>query len=149
VISAEMIASIYHWRHEQQSVRASLEAINNEPPDNRLDKFSAGMSRSPGRLAVSMGKVLLSGGLIGYLLYHYGPGYGRLESIDPVLCVVAVATFVLQIALSTLRWGLILTYITGTKPPYYSLFGIYYASTFFSQILPSVGGDLVRGPIAE
>ena len=35
------------------------------------------MSRSPGRLDVSMGKVLLSGGLIGYLLYHYGPGYGR------------------------------------------------------------------------
>ena len=50
--------------------------------------------------------------------------------------MVAVATFVLQIALSTLRWGLILTFITGTKPPYYSLFGIYYASTFFSQILP-------------
>ena len=63
--------------------------------------------------------------------------------------MVAVATVVLQIALSTLRWGLILTFITGTKPPYYSLFGIYYASTFFSQILPSVGGDLVRGPIAE
>jgi hypothetical protein len=53
--------------------------------------------------------------------------------------MVAVA-----IAPSTLRWGLILTFITGTKPPYYSLFGIYYASTFFSQILPSVGGDLAR-----
>jgi glycosyltransferase 2 family protein len=106
--------------------------------------FSAGMSRSPARWAVSIGKLLLSGGLIGYLLYHYGPGYARLESIDPVLCMMAVAIFVLQIALSTLRWRLILTYITGTKPPYYSLFGIYYASTFFSQILPSVGGDLVR-----
>jgi hypothetical protein len=87
VISAEMIASIYHWRHEQQSVRASLEAMNNELPDNRLDKFSAGMSHSPGRLAVSMGKLLLSGPLgreygqaaafrrlVGYLLYPYGTG---------------------------------------------------------------------------
>src|SRR4029077_13816182 len=35
-------------------------------------------------------------------------------------------------------------HLTGTKPPYYRLFGIYYASIFFSQILPSVGGDLVR-----
>jgi len=52
--------------------------------------------------------------------------------------------FVLQIALNTIRWRLILTYLTGTKSPYYRLFGIYYASTFFSQILPSVGGDVVR-----
>jgi uncharacterized membrane protein YbhN (UPF0104 family) len=58
--------------------------------------------------------------------------------------MMAAAVFVLQIALSTLRWRLILTYLTGAKPPYYRLFGIYYASTFFSQILPSVGGDLVR-----
>ena len=72
-----MIASIYHWRHEQQSVHAGLEAINNELPDNRLARFSAGISRSPARLAVRIGKLLLSGGLIGYLLYHYGPGYGR------------------------------------------------------------------------
>jgi uncharacterized membrane protein YbhN (UPF0104 family) len=102
------------------------------------------MSRSPTRLAVSIGKLLLSGGLIGYLLYHYGPGYARLESIDPVLCMMAVAIFVLQIALNTIRWRLILTHITGSEPSYYRLFGIYYVSTFFSQILPSVGGDLVR-----
>jgi glycosyltransferase 2 family protein len=106
--------------------------------------FSSGMSRSPARLAASMGKLLLSGSLIGYLLYHHGPDYARLKSIDPVLCMMAVAVFVLQIALNTIRWGLILTHLTGTKPPYYRVFGIYYASTFFSQILPSVGGDLVR-----
>ncbi len=106
--------------------------------------FSSSMSRSPARLAVSIGKLLLSGGLIGYLLYHYGPDYARLESIDPVLCMMAMAMFVLQIALNTIRWRLILTYLTGTKLPYYRIFAIYYASTFFSQILPSVGGDLVR-----
>jgi len=106
--------------------------------------FSAGMSRSPARLGVSMGKLLLSGGLVGYLLYQYGPDYARLESIDPVFCMMAVAVFVLEIALNTIRWRLILTYLTGTKLPYYRLFGIYYASIFFSQILPSIGGDLVR-----
>ena len=106
--------------------------------------FSTGMSRSPTRWVVNIGKLLLSGGLIGYLLYYHGPGYARLESIDPVSCMIAVAMFVLQIVLNTIRWRLILTYLTGTKPPYYRLFGIYYASTFFSQILPSVGGDLVR-----
>src|SRR5262249_6430191 len=47
-------------------------------------------------------------------------------------------------ALNTIRWRLILTYITGAEMPYRRLFGIYYASTFFSQILPSVGGDVVR-----
>ena len=106
--------------------------------------FSAGMSRSPARFAVGIGKLLLSGGLIGYLLYHHGPNYARLGGIDPVLCMIAAAMFVLQIALNTIRWRLILTYLNGTKPPYYRLFGIYYVSTFFSQILPSVGGDLVR-----
>src|SRR6266404_4489414 len=106
--------------------------------------FSSGMSRSPARLAASIGKLLLSGGLIGYLLYYHGPDYARLESIDPVLCMMAMAMFVLQIALNTIRWRLILTYLTGTKLPYYRIFAIYYASTFFSQILPSVGGDLVR-----
>jgi uncharacterized membrane protein YbhN (UPF0104 family) len=106
--------------------------------------FSSGMSRSPARLAVSISKLLLSGGLVGYLLYHHGPGYARLESIDPVLCMMAAAVFVLQIALNTIRWRLILTYLIDAKPPYYRLFGIYYTSTFFSQILPSVGGDLVR-----
>jgi len=144
-----MIASIYHWRHEQQSVRASLEAINNEPPDNRLDKFFRRHEPLPGPLGREYGQAAafrrpdwLSSLPLRARLWSF-------KSIDPVLCMVAVATFVLQIALSTLRWGLILTFITGTKPPYYSLFGIYYASTFFSQILPSVGGDLVRGPIAE
>src|SRR5262249_2149947 len=106
--------------------------------------FSSGMSRSPARWAVAIAKLLLSGGLIGYLLYHHGPTYASLESIDPVLCMMAAVVFVLQIALNTIRWRLILTYLTGTKPPYYRLFGIYYSSTFFSQILPSVGGDVVR-----
>jgi hypothetical protein len=106
--------------------------------------FSSGIRRSPARWAVSIAKLLLSGGLIGYLLYHHGPGYARLVSIDPVLCTMTVAVFVLQIALGTIRWRLLLTYITGTEPPYHRLFGIYYVSIFFSQILPSVGGDLVR-----
>jgi hypothetical protein len=103
-----------------------------------LGKFSAGMSHSPGRLAVSMGKLLLSGGWLvisstitaracTFREYRsrslHGSGGHRPQHAS---------------------MGLILTFITATKPPYYSLFGIYYASTFFSQILPSVGGDLVR-----
>jgi uncharacterized membrane protein YbhN (UPF0104 family) len=106
--------------------------------------FASGIGRSPARWAVSIVKLLLSGGLIGYLLYHHGPSYTRLQSIDPVLCTTTLAVFVLQIALNTIRWRLLLTHITGTQTPYHRLFGIYYASMFFSQILPSVGGDLVR-----
>src|SRR5207249_1796918 len=109
------------WRRSNDRERVSLEArgaVCLYGPRMRLatslraidwPSFSSGRSRSPARLAVGMGKLLLSGGLIGYLLYHYGPGYSRLGSIDPVLCMMGVAVFVLQIALNTIRWRLILT----------------------------------------
>ncbi len=105
---------------------------------------SPSLGRPRARLAINIGKLLLSGGLIGYLLYRHGPDYSRLKSIDPVLCMIAAAMFVVQITLNTIRWRVILTYLTSTTPPYYRLFAIYYVSMFFSQILPSIGGDLVR-----
>jgi glycosyltransferase 2 family protein len=106
--------------------------------------FSSGKSRFPTRLALSTGKLLLSAGLIGYLLYHHGLNHQRFEGIDPVLSAITVAIFVFQIAVNTVRWRLILMHVTGTGRPYRRLFGIYYASAFFSQVLPSIGGDLVR-----
>src|SRR4029077_20363580 len=57
---------------------------------------------------------------------------------------ITIAIVVLQIALNTVRWRLILRHVADTAPPYRRLFGVYYASIFLSQILPSIGGDLVR-----
>jgi hypothetical protein len=105
---------------------------------------SGGPRRLPTRLALSAGKLLLSGGLVGYLLYHHGFSHERLASIDPTLGAAAVAIFVLQLALATFRWRILLTHISGARPAFPRLFGVYYASAFFSQVLPSIGGDLAR-----
>jgi len=110
---------------------------------NRLGS-SGGLRRLPTRLALSIGKLLLSGGLVGYLVYRHGLNPEQLEKIDPTLGFVTLAIFVLQIALATVRWRAILTHITAPvhliatsslsiTPPY-----------FFTQVLPSVGGDLTR-----
>jgi uncharacterized membrane protein YbhN (UPF0104 family) len=95
-------------------------------------------------MALGAGKVLLSVGLIGYLFYRHGLQYERFRSVDPLLSTVTIAIVVLQIALNTVRWRLILKHVIGTGPPYRRLFGIYYASVFFTQVLPSIGGDVVR-----
>jgi glycosyltransferase 2 family protein len=106
--------------------------------------FTSGIRRLPTRLALSIGKLLLSGGLVGYLLYRHGFDHERLERIDPILGLTAVAVFALQVALTAFRWRVILTHIIGTSTPYRRLFRIYYASAFFAQVLPSIGGDLAR-----
>jgi glycosyltransferase 2 family protein len=95
-------------------------------------------------MALGVGKVLLSMGLIGYLFYRHGLHYERLGNADPILSAVTIAVVVLQIALNTVRWRLILRHVIGADPPYRRLFGIYYASVFFTQVLPSIGGDVVR-----
>ena len=105
---------------------------------------SGGTRRLPTRLALSAGKLLLSGGLVGYLLYRHGLNHGRLARIDPTLGAAALAIFVLQIALATARWRMLLTHISGTRPAFRRLFPVYYISAFFSQVLPSIGGDLAR-----
>ena len=106
--------------------------------------FSSGRRWSPIRLALTAGKLLLSGGLVGYLLYHHGLSHQRLARVDPMLGTMTVVIFALQMALATVRWRVLLAHITGTRPAYRRLFGIYYASAFFTQVMPSIGGDLAR-----
>jgi len=105
---------------------------------------SASLRRLPTRLALSIGKLLLSGGLVGYLVYRHGLNPEQLEKIDPTLGFVTLAIFVLQIALATVRWRALLTHITGAGASYRHVIVIYYVSVFFTQVLPSVGGDLTR-----
>jgi uncharacterized membrane protein YbhN (UPF0104 family) len=86
----------------------------------------------------------LSGGLVGYLVYHHGLSPERLEKIDPHLRFRNAGDLCLQITLATVRWRVLLAHITGTGASYRQVVVIYYASAFFSQVLPSVGGDLTR-----
>jgi glycosyltransferase 2 family protein len=118
--------------------------IDASTDDSRPQSFFSGMRRLPTRLTLSIGKLLLSGGLIGYLLYRHRPSYAGLAGIDLMACTMAMAIVVLQIALNTARWRLILTHISGAHPPFSRLFSIYYTSTFLSQVLPSIAGDAAR-----
>jgi uncharacterized membrane protein YbhN (UPF0104 family) len=81
---------------------------------------------------------------VGYLLYRHGFHYEQLKNPDPAFGGMLVAAFVLQIVFNTFRWRLILAHLTGSELPYRRLFSIYYVSAFFMQVLPSIGGDLVR-----
>src|SRR5271156_6402188 len=83
--------------------------VDSPAEDGSRQGFSVAVRRPPTRLALSTGKLLLSGGLIGYVLYRHGLNQERLERIDPILSTITVAIFVLQIALNTVRWRLILT----------------------------------------
>jgi uncharacterized membrane protein YbhN (UPF0104 family) len=96
------------------------------------------------RLGLNAAKLVVSVGLVGYLLARYAPTYDRLSHIDFAACAAALALIVLQTGLNTLRWRAILMHIAGARLPSAKLFPIYYTSVFFAQILPSVAGDLVR-----
>jgi len=122
----------------------SPSTVDSAGEDGSRPGNSSGTRRLPTRLALGAGKLLLSGGLIGYLLYRHGLSHERLASIDLTLGAAALAVFVLQVALATLRWRILLAHIGGTRPPFRRLFRVYYASAFFSQVLPSIGGDLAR-----
>lgn len=89
-------------------------------------------------------KLLVSGGLIGFLLYRYAPNYQRLAHANIGYCTAVIGLIVVQVALNAQRWRVILNNLVHTRAGFGKLFGIYYASLFFTQILPSIGGDLVR-----
>lgn len=122
----------------------ALRTVDSYGNDATRRGFSSSMAWSPSRLVLSIGKLVLSGGLVGYLLYHHGLNHQRLARIDPLLGSITAAIFALQIALATVRWRILLRHVAGIGPPYRRVFGIYYASAFFSQVLPSIGGDLTR-----
>ena len=118
--------------------------VDSAEEDGSRPVNSGGTRRLPTRLALSAAKLLLSGGLVGYLLDRHGLNHERLASIDPILGATTLAVFVLQIALASARWRVLLTHVSGARPPYRRLFSVYYASAFFTQVLPSIGGDLTR-----
>ena len=89
-------------------------------------------------------KFLVSGGLIGFLLYRHAPNYQRFAHINIAYCALVVGLICVQVALNTGRWRIILNSLIHVRAGFGQLFGIYYASLFFTQILPSIGGDVVR-----
>jgi uncharacterized protein (TIRG00374 family) len=68
----------------------------------------------------------------------------RVRSGDPALLVAALALYVGMLAISTLRWRLLLT-AQGHAAPLGTLSASYLVATFFNNFLPSnIGGDVIR-----
>ncbi len=96
------------------------------------------------RQALLILKLLVSASLIGFLLYRYAPNYQRLEHANVGFCFLAIGLVAMQVALNTGRWRIILNSLAYSRAGFSKFFAIYYTSLFFTQILPSIGGDIVR-----
>lgn len=101
----------------------------------------AGSSRL--RLAAMLAKAIVSLALVGYLFSRYAPGPERLASIDLAWCALALVPLFGTLLPTAERWRLILRRL-GADPAWSRMFPVFYASVFFAQVLPSIGGDVVR-----
>ena len=94
-------------------------------------------------LITGTAKLAVSAGLIIYLLSRYSPDVAMLRRIDAVWCLVAFAALFATLPVASERWRRIVVHLGGAAP-WRSVFSVFATSAFFSQVLPSVGGDLVR-----
>jgi uncharacterized protein (TIRG00374 family) len=91
-------------------------------------------------------KLVLSAGLLVYLLQSVDLGdvFNHVIEGNHPLFAVAVLIYVAVVALSTLRWKVLLGAV-GSAPSFWTLCQSYMVATFFNNFLPSnVGGDVVR-----
>jgi glycosyltransferase 2 family protein len=97
------------------------------------------------RLAL-VAKMLVSGGLI-WLVFQevdLNAAKERLLMISPEMLLLAGLVFLFQLAISSLRWSVVMDAISAPLP-FLRVLWIYYVATFFNQTLPSsVGGDAYR-----
>lgn len=102
---------------------------------------------APGwRRALTLLRLLVSLGLIGYLVYRADPRqiWQSWRTVDLGLLGLALLVQLLGIAVSAFKWGVLLR-ARGQAQPYPWLFGLYLVGQFASNFLPTaVGGDAVR-----
>ncbi|MGH9189574.1 MAG: lysylphosphatidylglycerol synthase transmembrane domain-containing protein [Acidimicrobiales bacterium] len=91
-------------------------------------------------------RLLVSGALLWYLTRKVDPRrvLASWREADPYLVGAALSLQLLGVALSTLKWRLLLG-TRGPAPPYRWLLGTYLSGLFVGNVLPtSIGGDAVR-----
>jgi len=96
--------------------------------------------------AIGLLKLAVSLALIAYLLsiVDFGATFDRLRRIHPGFILLALTLLVMQVAVSALKWKLILR-SDGLDTPYFQLLKAYYIGNFLSLFLPSsFGGDIYR-----
>lgn len=96
------------------------------------------------RMMALVAKIAISIVALGYLLTRYAPHRADIMRVDWMPFTAAILLIVTQVALNAVRWRILLEHCVGSRQSYWLQFQIYYASIFFSQILPSIGSDVVR-----
>ena len=91
-------------------------------------------------------RLLVSGGLIAYLIWKANPLkiWQSWQDIDWTWLVVALLLQFVGVAVSAAKWGMLLR-ANGERLPYRWLLGAYLAGQFANNFLPTtVGGDVLR-----
>ncbi len=124
----------------------------NNDPQNTADSAAAGDGGSGARPAsrrhiiLIVVKIAVSVALLWLLFstYDISDALARLYTVKPEFLVLAAVIELAGIAISTLRWEIILRAM-GLRLGYFSAFPIVYIGLFFNQVLPSnLGGDAMR-----
>lgn len=95
------------------------------------------------RAAATGAKACVSIGLILFLFARYSPGLDRFAHLHIGWYVAAVAVSAAGLLPSAERWRIVLERL-GSDARRGRVFQVLYASLFFTQVLPSIGGDVVR-----
>jgi len=96
--------------------------------------------------AITLLKVVISLGLLLFLLYRFGlDQVGRiLAQANYGLLLIALLLYFITILLSAGKWY-VLWRTQDSSVPYSTLLGYYFIGLFFNNFLPIVGQDVVRG----
>jgi len=97
----------------------------------------------PNKLIVILGKLLVSSGLLYFVISKTGADkvISTLKGINPLAFLLAVSIYIFAIYISSLRWRLLLHERFELK----KLFSLYFIGSFFNHLLPGIiGGDAVK-----
>jgi uncharacterized protein (TIRG00374 family) len=90
-------------------------------------------------------KIAVSAGLLYLVLRrNFGPTVTAARNASIAWLLLALAVFLIQILVSSWRWGLLVR-AQGIAMPFGALLNSYLVATFFNNFLPSnIGGDVIR-----
>jgi len=104
------------------------------------------MSQGPARYSKSMTRLVLGAFLMSFVIWWVGVGkvWAAFSGIKVVWIIPILATAYLGIAISCMRWRILLS-VRGISASLHRLIFYYVIGYFFSSFLPSMfGGDIVR-----
>jgi glycosyltransferase 2 family protein len=89
-------------------------------------------------------KLAASTGLLALAVHRVGAWPEKLPSVHVFPLLLAFGMVLAQVFVNSMRWQILLERVSNRRVELRKGFSIYYLSTFLSQVLPSVAGDLLR-----